>query len=133
MMLVVAVLWSITSNVDKVGVQNSSPLFWLLSLSTVIALEMIPAVLLTTPKPLWHVRQHWPMLLSIGMTNAIGVSCQFTALTLTLVAHVIAIKRTSTVIAVFFGFWLFKESGLFYRTLGAGIMVLGVAFMLWDR
>ena len=51
---------------------------------------------------------------------------QMLAVSLTLVAHVIAIKRTSTIMSVLWGFLIFKEAGIKERLPGAGIMVVGV-------
>ena len=48
------------------------------------------------------------------------------AINLTLVAYVIAIKRTSAIMSSLFGFWLFKEKGIKERLLGVVLMVLGV-------
>ena len=45
LMLCVAFIWSITSNFDKIGVENSSPLCWAVTLFTVIAGGMLPFVL----------------------------------------------------------------------------------------
>lgn len=45
MMLGVAVLWSVTSNIDKVGVLNSSPLCWTLALFGVVGVGMVPMLL----------------------------------------------------------------------------------------
>src|SRR5579885_438453 len=44
LMLIVAFIWSITSNFDKVGVQNSSPIFWIIAIDTFIAIVMAPVV-----------------------------------------------------------------------------------------
>lgn len=131
LMLVVAFLWSITANLDKVGVQNSSPLFWLIAIYTFMALGMVPVVFSNVSHPLRQIRQHWPTLLPIGLSHAIAVSCQMIALTLTLVAHVVSIKRTSTLIAALLGHLLFQEPGIRARMTGASIMMLGVLFILW--
>ena len=34
LMLVVAFIWSMTANIDKIGLQNSSPLFWVIAVDT---------------------------------------------------------------------------------------------------
>lgn len=123
-MLVVAFLWSITSVYDKVGVQQSAPLLWPLALNLFIAFAMIPVLLVTSRKNILQlpVRQLFP----IGLASALMLLAQMTAISMTLVAYVISIKRTSTVISVLFGHYLFKEQGLRERLLGTAIMVLGV-------
>ena len=41
-MLVVAFIWSLTTNIDKIGLQNSSPLFWVIAVDIYVALLMLP-------------------------------------------------------------------------------------------
>ena len=48
------------------------------------------------------------------------------------VAQVIAVKRMSALISVGFGYFLFGETDLRERLLGASIMVSGVAIMAID-
>ena len=128
-MLIVAFLWSITSNFDKIGVKNSSPIFWLFSLFGTMTILLLPVLLHKTPNPSRKIIKQLPMLAAMGFFNAIGVLCQMQALTLTLVVQVIAIKRTSVLMGVLFGHFIFKEKDIQQRLLGAGIMILGVFFI----
>jgi len=128
-MLIVAFLWSITSNFDKIGVKNSSPIFWLFSLFGTMSILLLPILLHKTPNPGTKILKQLPMLATMGFFNAIGVLCQMQALTLTLVVQVIAIKRTSVLMGVLFGHFIFKEQDIQQRLLGAGIMILGVFFI----
>jgi drug/metabolite transporter (DMT)-like permease len=126
MMLIVAFLWSITSNFDKIGVKNSSPIFWLFSLFGTMSILLLPILLHKTPNPSRKILKQLPMLAAMGFFNAIGLLCQMQALTLTLVVQVIAIKRTSVLMGVLFGHFIFKEKDIQQRLLGAAIMVFGV-------
>ena len=126
LMLIVAFLWSITSNFDKIGVKNSSPIFWIFCIFGTMSILLLPILLHKTPNPSRKILKQLPMLATMGFFNAIGVLCQMQALTLTLVVQVIAIKRTSVLMGVLFGHFIFKEKDIKQRLLGAGIMVLGV-------
>ena len=136
-MICVAFLWSITSNFDKVGTLNSSSLFWGMSLFTTVALGMVPFVaqrilqkgLQNVVSPL---RVQAKFVVLAGIFIAVGVSLQFAALTMAPVAQVIAVKRMSALISVGFGYFLFDETDLRERLLGASIMVSGVAIMAID-
>ena len=136
-MVCVAFLWSITSNFDKVGTLNSSSLFWGMSLFTTVALGMVPFVaqrilqkgLQNVVSPL---RVQAKFVVLAGIFIAVGVSLQFAALTMAPVAQVIAVKRMSALISVGFGYFLFGETDLRERLLGASIMVSGVAIMAID-
>lgn len=126
LMLVVALIWSFTSAVDKVGVQNSSPLFWAISLYSFVGLALPPIMVYKSPSYFRHITRNLKALLPIGFFNAIAIFCQMNALTMTLVVNVISVKRTSTLIGALFGFLVFQERGIRQRLLGAVIMVLGV-------
>ncbi|MEG4531421.1 EamA family transporter [Microcoleus sp. D2_18a_D3] len=129
LMLIVAFLWSIASNCDKIGVTNSYPIFWLFSLFGTMTVLLLPVLLYKTPNPGQKILKQLPMLAAMGFFNAIGVIFQMQALTLTLVVQVIAIKRTSVLMGVLFGHFIFKEKDIQERLLGAGIMILGVLFI----
>jgi len=129
LMLIVAFLWSITSNFDKIGVQNSSPIFWLFSLFTTMSIVLLPVLLKKTPNPSRKIIKHLPLLVTMGFFNALGVIFQMQALTMTLVVQVIAVKRTSVLMGVLFGHFIFKEKDIQQRLLGAAIMIVGVFFI----
>lgn len=125
--LLVAFLWSFTSNLDKIGINNASPLFWVTTVYAANALWLLPLMCAKSPAWSGQIRRNLKPLLAIGALNAIAVAVQMYALSLTLVAYVIAVKRTSAVFGVLWGRWLFGESNLQERLLGATVMVAGVA------
>ena len=128
-MLVVAFLWSITSNFDKVGVIHSSPLFWSTSLYTYLAVGMFPIALFNSRYKLNQILPNLKPLITIGLFHAITITFQMIAVTYTLVTQVIAVKRMSALISVLFGHFMFHETGLRERLTGAAIMVIGVMVM----
>jgi len=128
-MILVAFIWSITSVYDKIGVQNSSPLFWVIAMNGFSACLMLPLVWNLSKNIKVQVRNTWKLLLGVGFANITLLYFQFTALTLTLVSYVISIKRTSAIFSVIFGFFIFKEKGIKERLLGAVIMVGGVVLI----
>ena len=126
LMLTVAFIWSLTSNLDKIGIQNSAPIIWVFSVYLVVAIILLPLVFLRQTSSIFQLRQSGKTLVTIGLLNAITVASQMTALSLTLVAYVIAIKRTSTLFSVIFGAIIFHERGFKNRLLGTITMLLGV-------
>lgn len=125
MMLGVAGLWSIAANIDKIGVLNSSPIFWIASINVFIALALLPFVLRQRDS-FQQMRSNFPALLLLGTLAALVTICQMTAITMTLVPYVIAVKRTSTVMSVLFGTLLLREQGLRERLAGVLLMLAGV-------
>ncbi len=128
-MLMVAFIWSITSNFDKVGVVHSSPLFWSTSLYCFLTVGMTPIAIVKSRRHFDQIVPNLKPLMLIGLFHAIAITFQMIAVTYTLVTQVIAIKRTSALISVLFGHFLFKEKGLQERLTGAAIMVSGVVVM----
>jgi drug/metabolite transporter (DMT)-like permease len=128
LMLIVAFLWSITSNFDKVGVQNSSPFFWALIINLFIAVALFPILILRSSEP-GNFKKNLDKLIPVGLFSAITIIFQMTAINLTLVAYVIAIKRTSIIFSVLWGHYIFKEEGVRERLIGVMIMILGAFFI----
>lgn len=128
-MLIVTLIYSITANFDKIGVQNSSPLFWPLASNLFISLVLFPLMLHKSSKNVSQVPRRLKSFIPIGIFNALQMAFHMIALSLTLAAYVISVKRIDAVISVLLGRSLFKERHVRERLLGAAIMVLGVALI----
>lgn len=150
-MLLVAFLYSISATYDKVGARASSPLFWAAAVHALVALALAPLAARRLaaryqaarrqadrhqpgrPQPVRQSpatghpdRSPWPAdILLAGTFAAIIAAAQMTAILLTLAAHVIAVKRTSTLFGVAFGHSVFGERHVRERMLGAAVMVVG--------
>jgi len=129
-MLSVAFIYSLTSNFDKIGVQNSSPLFWSLSIAGVMTigfvllLRFLPQQTITAPRT-----RIIGMLLLIGLFQAMGLLAHNTALSLGPVPSVIAVKRSSILFAVMWGVLFLKEQHVGDRLAGALLMVIGIGIL----
>lgn len=138
LMLLVAFLFSVSANVDKVGVLGSDPVFWGVCVSGFMALATFPWILRRglaarqpPPSPGGPAggKRLWPLLLLIGGAMALATVAQMTAITLTMAAYVIAIKRTSVVLGVLAGGFFFREKGLLRRLAGSAVMLVGVGLI----
>jgi drug/metabolite transporter (DMT)-like permease len=122
-MLLVAVVWSVSANLDKLGLARSSPLFWLLGVFGGVALALTPGALRAAR------RGSGPWLRQAGLAGgieAVSTALQMLALTLAIVPYVIAVKRMSAVFGVLLGSLVLGERGLRERLAGASLMVAGV-------
>lgn len=151
-MLAVAFLWSISATFDKVGTQASSPLLWAAALHAVVAVTLaplaarnrlrrrrdsvpsttVPTAPAATPAATPTVRRRISppvAVLLAGAFTAVAAAAQMTALTMTLAAYVIAVKRTSTLFGVLLGAALFAETRTRERLLGAAIMLAGFVLL----
>jgi uncharacterized membrane protein len=126
LMLLVAFIWSITANLDKIGIQNSSVFFWPVAVNTFIAIGFIPVVLIRSKGKTRQITTNLKTLVPIGLFHGLMIVFQMVAVSMTLVAYVISIKRTSAVISVVLGSLVFREAGLRERLTGSIIMIAGV-------
>jgi uncharacterized membrane protein len=128
LMLLVALIWSVSANFDKIGVRNSSPLLWAAALNLFIAAALLPLVL-------YRRRGERLMpdglkgLILIGTAGGLGSIFQMSAISLTLVPYVIAIKRTSILMSSLWGHLRLGETGLRERMPAALLMAAGVALL----
>ena len=126
LMLVVALIWSVNANVDKIGIQSSSIVIWPIAIYTFVIIGMIPVIWFFSRDDISQLWKNKKTLFPMGFIDSLKALCQSAALQLALVAYVISIKRTSAILCVLFGVLFFKERGLKERLVGAVVMVLGV-------
>lgn len=126
-MLLVAFIWSITSNIDKIGVEETSPIYWAFTKDFVILIYLIPIVLWKSRKPLLQIRnRRWPLLM-VGFFKSTSVVTQMFAIQFILVPYVISIKRASSVFIILFAFFFMKERENFRnRLIGIIIIMIGL-------
>jgi uncharacterized membrane protein len=127
-MLLVAFIWSITSNYDKIGALSSSTLFWIFGINSYCSLLLTPFVLKNTTFKSITFQKLQPILIA-GIMHTLMSVFQIAAITLTFVAYVIAIKRMNAIISVIFATFMLKEKGFKYRIAGSTVMVLGVVLI----
>lgn len=126
LMLLVAFLWSISANIDKIGLRNSSPVFWITCAFGFTALLLTPIVWRRTAGGFAQVLNAPWYLLATGLLEAVTCLCQMDALTMTIVPYIVAVKRMSAVFAVLLGWLVLREGSVRERLAGATLMVLGV-------
>lgn len=125
LMLIVALLWSVTANIDKIGVQASSPVFYTLVFHIVFPIVYLPIVLKTGTK-ISELKGNIKMLILLGLTGTVLIILQMFAIQLAYVSYVIAIKRAGLVFSIIFGLLFFKEKNILLRLAGALFIVLGI-------
>ena len=129
-MLSVAFIYSLTSNVDKIGVLQSSPMFWSLSLNAFMTGGLFAIYLLSRSRtPTRNKRPAIPILFFLGLFHAVTLISQNIALDLATVPSVISVKRTSALFAVMLGYFVLGETNLQERLSGALLMILGVGLI----
>ncbi|MCK5013974.1 MAG: EamA family transporter [Candidatus Omnitrophica bacterium] len=125
-MLMVAILFSISGNLDKIGVIHSSPLMWLVALNLAVSIVLWGMMFKSTTMIPQQIKGAWPFLVALGLCGGLGLIFQMTAIKMTLVPYLIAVKRTSVIMTSLFGIFLFKEKGFRERIVGVVLIILGV-------
>lgn len=123
-MIIVAVIYSITGTLGKVAIQHSSPVFFGSFYSIILALAM--SVYLIARGRLGMVFSRPASYLPIGLCTAAMALSHFIAISGTQVAYMISVKRTNLIFSVLFGWLFFKESNIRERLVGTIIMAAGV-------
>ncbi|MCK5476666.1 MAG: EamA family transporter [Candidatus Aenigmarchaeota archaeon] len=125
-MLGVAFLWSIAANYDKIGIMDSSPIFWAITSNILLVLLLSPIMLLKSKNIKEQIIPNIKILSSIGLSSALLLITQMIAFSLTYIVYVSALRTTSAIMSVIFGYLIFKEKNIKERLFGATIMVIGV-------
>lgn len=128
LMLIVAIIWSITSNIDKIAVKNSNPL--LFSFASTAAILLFLTIFLQIKKtPFNTILKNSKILAPIGLASGLSTMFQMIAISITIVPNVITVKRTSAVFGTVWGKLFFKEENIKERLVGTIIMILGVVLI----
>ena len=126
-----ALIYAITANLGKIGIQRSSATFFIAAAYLVVCLVVLPFMIRATARHGGVFRGNARPLLIMGAAAAVMMICYAVAVQLTLVPYVIALKRTNGLFSVLFGVMLFGEGRIKQSLLGAGIMFVGVLLITW--
>lgn len=129
-MLFVAFIWSITANIDKIGVEETSPVYWAFTKDFIIMIYLVPIVLWKSKDPVRQLRSRAFPLFFVGLFRSASVLTQMFAIQFILVAFVIAIKRSSALLIILYAFFFLGEREHFRsRLIGVLIILAGLALI----
>lgn len=128
LMLIVAVLWSITANFDKLGVNLAGPIWYSACFHLLLTCFYLPRLLANRHQVSSSLKSGFWGFLVIGALGALFMLIQMTAVDLAPhVGYVIALKRGGIVIfGILIGVTLFKERQQGRRVLGGLLIGLGL-------
>jgi len=131
-MIGVAAIYSCTATLCKMGITQSSPLFF-------AGLYPILLFICLTPVAMWKARHELRLIRHSGLVSAtllpsffscLEVIAGIIAISLTNVAYMIAVKRLSLLMGVLYGHFLFRETCLRERMAGGLLMIAGVVLIV---
>lgn len=131
LILVVVLIYSVTANTDKIGVNISSPIMWPLTIYTLSSLFMLPVMMRKSDGWTEKVRTEWKPLALLGVLGGTAIILQMTAIKLTLVSYVISIKRLSIPLTVMLSYALLGETESFQQRIAGSILMAAGAVLIY--
>ena len=125
-MIIVALIYSITATLGKVAILHSSPIFFGVLYPLILTIVLTPIVWFNIEGNFGQVFTRPLIFLMIGLSSALMIIFHFLAISLTEVAYMISVKRTSLIFSVLYGKLLFNEEEISGRLLGSSVMLIGV-------
>jgi uncharacterized membrane protein len=132
-MLIVVLIWAISANFDKIGVVNSSPLFYSFAVQAYIGILMLIFVVPRFKQKPEIFQTNFKALVGVGFLSTLTIICHMLAISMTIVPYVISIKRTNSILSVIFGRIFFKEGYLRERLVAAILMFIGVLLITFAK
>lgn len=128
-MIMVAFIYSITSNLAKMAIIHSSPLFFAATYLPLIAIVFFPILMWKNHGNVKELFVSPKSFVAIGLAMAISTITQFLAVNMIAVPYVISVKRLSLLFGIMYGAIWFKETHIKERLIGAIIMISGVIML----
>jgi drug/metabolite transporter (DMT)-like permease len=129
LMIVVALLYSITAPLGKFAIQHSSALFFTAIYYPLLAACLTPIALVRAKRRSIRVslsKKDIFIVVMIGLLFAVSAFSHFLGLTMTKAAYMITAKRMSMAFAAIYGWLFFKEKNIGNRLLGMAFMIAGI-------
>ncbi len=146
--ILVAFLWSITASVEKIAVLSSAPEIYALIIHLALGVGFLFMYRFMIKKnKASHeragenasnemdkansrtIKQHYVLLIVLGLISAALALCQLTAIKMTMVTYVIAFKRAGVLVSSLFGFFYFKEGGVLKSLVGTLLILVGATII----
>jgi drug/metabolite transporter (DMT)-like permease len=126
LMVIVALLYSITALLGKMAAQIAGPLLFAAIYSIIVVALLTPAALRATGAGALKQAFRNPWFLLLGPCYALMMIFHLNAIVLIEASYMIAVKRCSLLFAIMYGRLIFKEQGFRERISGGLVMIAGI-------
>lgn len=133
MMIGVALIYSVTSSLGKMGITNSSPFFFGSFYFILLTLLFTPIAMIKNKGRLTITRKDIGPLAAIGVTYSLMILFHMLAMSMTNVAYMISVKRTSLLFSIMYGHLLFREEKITEKAVGGIIMFAGFLLIVLSK
>jgi len=132
MMMGVAAIYALTSDLGKLAIIHSSPVFFGSVYVIIFSFFLGPFAFFLSRKkrPVETFMGSPRTFVFIGLIITALVITQTLALNLTQVSYMIAVKRTSLLFSIGYGWWMFREENIRERLVGGSVMLAGLVLMV---
>lgn len=130
--LILAFLYSISVNFDKLVVLNSDPIFGSSMIYLLLGVSFLGISSVKSREKKIMYRKNLPKFLLLGLTLALVAITINIAYTMQIASYVISLKRLSILFSVFYGGLIFKEKNIPRRGLAALVMLAGAIFIIFS-
>ncbi len=130
-MLGIAVIWSVSSALDKLGVGWSSAAYYGGLVFALSSAATLGYTIVKRPADLMVARTMVPWLVLAAVGSAAALWAQYASYAALPVSYTVAIKRAGMLGSVLIGWLWFGEQRVGERLTGAAIMVAGVLMIVW--
>ncbi|MCF6155339.1 MAG: EamA/RhaT family transporter [Candidatus Brocadia sp.] len=128
-MVIVAFIYSITSNLGKMAILHSSPLFFTATYLPILAAILFPVLIWKNHGKIKKLFSHSTLFSLIGLAIAFATITHFLAVNIAEVPYVISVKRMSLIFGIMYGAVWFKETNIRERLMGGIVMIIGVVII----
>jgi drug/metabolite transporter (DMT)-like permease len=132
LMLLVSFIYAFTSTIGKLAIIHSNPFFFGITYNMALAMLLtffLPVA--ANAEPVKNLVRRPIIGLILGALVATTIFSHMLAISMTNVAYMISVKRTSLLFGVLYGALWFKEEKITERLTGAIIMITGVFLIGW--
>ena len=135
-MLLVAMVWGLTTSIDKIAIAHGSEALLGFSMSLFSAMILIALVLVRPEQGRPEAGNHpqpatsYPLLIVAAMFAGVAVLAQFYAYRELLVSYVEAVKRAGGLVSALIGVIAFREGSFRSRIPAAAVMLLGMLLII---
>lgn len=131
-MLIIAFIFSLTSSLGKIGVSHSSAPFFGATYYLALAVVLLPIIAFKYggARLITLFRNNLRIALLPALFDAVATVSHFYAVSMSNIAYMIAIKRTSLLFSMLYGFLLFSERNVRERLLGTLLMFAGFVLIV---
>lgn len=130
LMIIVAFIFSITASLGKLAIEHSSPVFFGSFYFILIFIVFTPIAFFKSRQSMKITKNEVMPLVWVGVTYGMMILFHMIAVSISTVAYMVSIKRTSLLFSVVFGHFLFKEEKITEKAIGACIMFIGFVLIV---